>query len=131
MYLPNLHTTPKRHLIKIGTFLQKNIFFEKNIRSHDVLNGLNSIKFLEMFNSNKTPNIFSTYQLKITFKHLNFARKPFLMCFKIRTPLGLKRLNFRVFLFIIHRKYPSNVYNKKLHTIHPVYRNVLLQTFCV
>ena len=24
MYLLNLHTTPKRHLIKIGTFLQKN-----------------------------------------------------------------------------------------------------------
>ena len=24
MYLPNLHTTPKGHLIKIGTFLQKN-----------------------------------------------------------------------------------------------------------
>ena len=32
------------------------------------------------------------------------------MCFKIRTPLGLKHLNFRVFLFISHRKYPSDVY---------------------
>ena len=59
MYLLNLHTTPKGHLIKIGTFLQK------NMRSHDVLNGLNSIKFLEILNSNKTPNIFSTYQLKL------------------------------------------------------------------
>ena len=95
--------TPKGHLIKIGNF-RKTILIEKNIRSHDVLNGLNSIKFLEILNSNKTPNIFSTYQLKITFKHLIFARKPFLMCFKIRTslPLSLKRFNFRIFLFILH-----------------------------
>ena len=35
MYLLNLHTTPKRHLIKIGTFLQKNdSYSEKNTRSH-------------------------------------------------------------------------------------------------
>ena len=67
MYLPNLHTTPKRHLIKIGTFLQKNDFTMKNIHSHDVLNGLHSIKFLEILNTNQTPNIFFTYQLKITF----------------------------------------------------------------
>ena len=65
MYLLNLRTTPKGHLTKIGIFLQKMILIEKNIRSHDVLNGLNSIKFLEIFNSNKTPNIFSTYELKI------------------------------------------------------------------
>ena len=85
MYLLNLHTTPKGH------FFRKTILIEKNIRLHDVFNGLNSIKFLEILNCNKTPNIFSTYHLKITFKHLNFARKPFLMCFKIRTPLALKR----------------------------------------
>ena len=35
MYLLNLHTTPKGHLIKTGTFLQKKASFEKNIRSHD------------------------------------------------------------------------------------------------
>ena len=58
MYLPNLHTTLKGNLIKIGTFLQKTILIEKNIRSHDFLNDLNSIKFLEILNSNKTPNIF-------------------------------------------------------------------------
>ena len=61
MNLTNLYTTPKGHLIKIGTFLQKNDSYrETNIRSHDVLNGLNSIKFLEILDSNKTPNIFST-----------------------------------------------------------------------
>ena len=82
MYLLNLHTTPKGHLIKFGTFLQeKGFLLRKNIRSHDVLNGLNSLEFLEILNSNKTSNIFPTYQLKITFKHLNFVRKPFLMCF--------------------------------------------------
>ena len=85
MYLLNLHTTPKRHLINY----RKTIFIEKNIRPHDVLNGLKSIKFLEILSSNKTSNIFSTYQLKITFKPLNFVREPFLICLKIRTPLGL------------------------------------------
>ena len=34
-------------------------YIEKDTRSHDVLNGLNSVKFLEILNSNKTPNIFS------------------------------------------------------------------------
>ena len=76
----------------------------ENISSHDLFKGLNSIKFLEIFNSNKTPNIFSIYQLKITFK------KPFLMCSKIRTPIGFKHLNFRIFLFIPHHKDPSNLY---------------------
>ena len=59
MYLLNLYTTPKGHLIKIGTFFMKAILIEKDTRSHDVLNGLNSVKFLEILNSNKTPNIFS------------------------------------------------------------------------
>ena len=110
MYLLNLHTTPKGHLIKIGTFLPKTSLIEKNIRSHDVLNGLNLIKFLEILNSNKTPDKFSIYQVRITFKHLSFVCKAFLMSFRIRTPLGLKHLNFRIFSFILHRKYPSNVY---------------------
>ena len=91
-------------------FFRKTILIEKNIRSHDVLSGLHSIKFLEILNSNKTPNTFFTYQLKINFKSLNFVRKPFLMCFKIRTSLGLKYLNFRIFSCIVHRKYPSNVH---------------------
>ena len=76
-----LHTTPKGHLIKLnlhrthkGHFSRKTVLIEKNIRSYDVLNGLNSIKFLEIFNINKTPNILSTNELKITFKPLNFAR---------------------------------------------------------
>ena len=103
MYLLNLHGT-------LEHFFRKTIFIEKNIRSHDVLSCLNPIKFLEILNSSKTPNIFSTYQLKITFKPLNFVRRRFLMCFKIRTPLGLKHLNFKIFSFILHCKYPSNVY---------------------
>ena len=82
----------------------------ENTSLHDLFKGLNSIKFLEIFNSDKTPNIFSIYQLKITFKHSNFVRKPFLMCPKIRTPIGFKHLNFRIFLFIPHHKDPSNLY---------------------
>ena len=65
MYLLNLHRTPKGTL---EHFFRKTILIEKNIRSQDVLSGLNSLKFIEILHSNKTPNIFSTYQLKITFK---------------------------------------------------------------
>ena len=36
---------------------RKTILIEKNICSHAVLNGLNSIKFLEILNSNKTLKI--------------------------------------------------------------------------
>ena len=85
------------------------------ICSHHILNGLNSIKFLKILSSDKTPNIFSTYQLKNTFKHLNFA--PAIFNVFQNTPVGLKHLNLRIFLFNLHCKYPSNVYiNKKLHT---------------
>ena len=69
MRVPNLHTAPKRHLIKIRTFL--------NINSQDVLKGLDKTKFLEILHSNKTPNKFSSHQLKIVFKHPNFVREPF------------------------------------------------------
>ena len=100
MYLLNLHTTPKGHLIKNGTFLQKSDSYSEKYTFARRFEWLKLIKFLEILNSNKTPNIFSTYQLKITFKPLNVVRKPFLLCFKIRTPLGLKHLNFRIFSFI-------------------------------
>ena len=68
----NLHTAPRRHLIKIRTFL-----IWKNINSQDVLKGLDWTKFLEILHSNKTPNKFSNHQLKIAFKHPNFVREPF------------------------------------------------------
>ena len=80
MRVPNLHTAPKRHLIKIKTFLikkLKSIPIWKNINSQDVLKGLDSTKFLEILHSNKTPNKFSNRQLKIVFKHSNFVREPF------------------------------------------------------
>ena len=79
MRVCNLHTPPKRHLIKIRTFRNKlkSILIWKNINSQDVLKGLDSTKFLEILHSNKTPNKFSNHQLKIAFKHPNFVRKPF------------------------------------------------------
>ena len=79
MRVPNLHTVPKRHLIKIRTFLKelKSILIWKNINSQDVLNGLESTKFLEILHSNKTPNKCSNHQLKIAFKHPNFVRELF------------------------------------------------------
>ena len=42
--------------------------------------GLNTTKFLEILHSNKTPNKFSSNQLKIAFKHLNFVREPIKIC---------------------------------------------------
>ena len=77
MRVPNLHQAPKRHLIKIRTFLRKVDSQLGNINSQDVLKGLDSTKFLEILHSNKTPNKFSSYQLKIAFKHPNFVREPF------------------------------------------------------
>ena len=64
MYLANLNTTPKGHLIKTGTFIifiitsENDSYWEKYMSMHGVLNGLNSNKFLQILNSNKTPNYF-------------------------------------------------------------------------
>ena len=77
MRVPNLHTAPKRHLIKLQLFLRKSILIWKNMNSQDVLKGLDSTKFLEILHSNKKPNKFSSRQLKIAFKHPNFVRELF------------------------------------------------------
>ena len=75
MRVPNLHTAPKRHLIKIRTFLKKiDSYLEKYKFARRFED---SSKFLEILHSNKTPNKFSNHQLKIAFKHPNFVRKPF------------------------------------------------------
>ena len=74
MIVPSLHTAPKRHLIKIRTFLKKiGSFLEIQFR----LKGLNSTEFLEILHTNRAPKKFSSSQLKITFKHPNFVRDPF------------------------------------------------------
>ena len=77
MHVSNMHTAPKRYLIKIRIFLGKSILISKIVNSQDVLKSLHSRKFLEILNSNKTPNKFSTDQPKIAFKHPNFVREPF------------------------------------------------------
>ena len=77
MRVPNLHTAPKRHLIKIRTFLKKIDSYLENMNSQDVLKGLDSTKFLEILHSNKKPNKFSNRQLKIAFKRPNFVRELF------------------------------------------------------
>ena len=73
MRVPNLYTAPKRHLIKIRTFLRKSILIWKNINSQDVLKGLDWIKFLEILHNNKTPNKFSNHQLKIAIKVARYS----------------------------------------------------------
>ena len=77
MRAPNLHMAPKRHLIKIRTFLKKIHSYLEKYNLQDVLKGLDSTKFLEILHSNKIPNKFSKNQLKIAFKHPNFVREPF------------------------------------------------------
>ena len=39
-YLPNLHTTPRGHLIKIGTFPYKNDFYKDKYKSTQRFEGL-------------------------------------------------------------------------------------------
>ena len=82
MHLPNLHTSPKRLLIwlKLDLFLRITTLNSKNASLHGVLKDLNLRKYLEILNSNKTPNKFYIYRLKITFKPSNIVCNPFLMC---------------------------------------------------
>ena len=85
MHVLNLHTAPKRHLIKIRTFLRKIDSYLQKYKFARRFEGLIDLtKFLEILKSNKTPNKFLTDQLKITFKHQNFVREPFQICSKIR-----------------------------------------------
>ena len=81
--------------------------FAKNM---DVLNGLDSSKFSEILYSNATPNKFSIYQVKITFKHLSFVRKAYLYCRKRQNPPGNEVLNFLFFRFILDYKYQNNLF---------------------
>ena len=77
MRVPNLHTAPNRHLIKIRTFLKKIDSCLGKYRLARRFEGLSWTKFLEILYSNKTPNKFSNRQLKIAFKHPNFVRNTF------------------------------------------------------
>ena len=60
MRVTNLHTIPKRHSIKIRTFLGKIYSYFKNYKFARRFEGLDSTKFLEILKSNKTRNKFST-----------------------------------------------------------------------
>ena len=109
MLVPNLHTAPKRHLIKIRTFVKKIDSYLEKYKFTRRFEELRLDKLLEILHSNKTPNKFSNHQLKIAFKHPNFVREPFQICLKIRTPLNSKHLNFRICSSILHHKYPNNL----------------------
>ena len=81
------------------------------------MKGLDSTKFLEILKSNKTPNKFSTDQLKIAFKHKNFVREPFQICSKIRIPLHLKHLNCRTFRLFYITSTQTIYFNHKLNSL--------------
>ena len=59
MCVPNLHTAPKRHLIKIRTFLNKIDSYLEKYKFARHFEGLRLDKFLEILHSNTTPNKFS------------------------------------------------------------------------
>ena len=70
------------------------------MNSQDVFKCLDSTKFLEILQSNKTPNKFWIDQLKITFKCLNFVREAFKICSKIRTLPGSEAFEFQNQFFV-------------------------------
>ena len=99
-----------RVLYLIGIWLRRKIdSYLENINSQDVLKGLDFNKCFQILKGNKTPNKFSTDQLKITFKYLNFVREPFWTCSKIHTLVDFKHLNFRIFSFSLYHKYLNNL----------------------
>ena len=59
---------PREMQLKLELFFTKTILIKTNTSSRSVLTVLNPSKFLEILNSDKTPNKFSTNQLKVTFK---------------------------------------------------------------
>ena len=77
--------------------MRKANFAKKYGSSRDVLNGLDSSKFSEIFYSYTTPDKFSLYQVKITFKHLSFVRKAYLTCRKRHNPPGYSSFKFLIF----------------------------------
>ena len=72
--------------MKIDSYLEKYEF----ARRFEVLR-LNQFEILQ---SNKTPHKFWIDQFKITIKCLNFVRKAFKICSKIRTPPGSEAFEF-------------------------------------
>ena len=77
-----MHTAPKRHLIKIRTFLKKiDSYLEKYTFARCFEGLIDSTKFLEILKSNKTPNKFSTDQHKIAFKVVFHSKLPIFAIF--------------------------------------------------
>ena len=87
---------PRDIQLKLELFLRKSILIWKNMNLQDVLKCLDS-KFLEILQSNKTPNKFWIDHLKITFKCLNFVCEAFKICSKIRTPPISEAFEFQNF----------------------------------
>ena len=67
-----------------------------------VLNGLHPSKCFEILNSNSPSDIFCTYQVKITFKHQRFVRRPYLTCCKRHM---YNSLGFEVLIFLFALPY--------------------------
>ena len=86
MRLPNLLTTPMRHLIKFRTFLKKAGFYGKNQKFVRRLKVLHLAKFFEIWHRYTKQDKVSDHQLKITFQHSDFVRKALFICYKRQPP---------------------------------------------
>jgi hypothetical protein len=80
--------------------------------SAPILKDLQLSKFSDIWTIDKTHNKFLAHQLKMRFKLLNFARKLFLMLLKKTPPPPplWKIYLYEKNLFILHYKYPDNLY---------------------
>ena len=87
MAVPNLHAAPKRHSVKIRTFLMK---IDSYLEKYEFARRFEVLRL-------KTPNKFWIDHLKITFKCLNFVCEAFKICSKIRTPPGSEAFEFQNF----------------------------------
>ena len=67
------------------------------------LNDLHSSNFFEFLNSNTTFQIFSTHQVKITFKHKSCVREPYFICCKRHNHPGV--LSFEFLNFFVYCSY--------------------------
>ena len=89
MRVPNLQTAPKRHLIKIRTFLKKIDSYLKKYKFARRFKGLTNLKLL------------LSIQI-LCASHYKFVQK-------YVPPPGFETLEFQNFSFILHHKYPNNL----------------------
>ena len=99
MRVPNLHTAPKRHLIKIRTFLKKIDSYLEKYKFARRFKGLRLPNFLKFSTAIKHLTNFRTTNLKLLLSIQILCASHFKFVWKYAPPLDSKHLNFRFFFF--------------------------------